>query len=385
MTELLFYNKKAGVRIINNTGLNRVQIYFDDIPAAAVRTDLKKHGWRWSPKNMAWQRQNTENGIADAERIRSAYFPGSVIKERKINVPVPGEIHENSGNRNETRKPEIPEADINTWREQLKTALTAAAVPLTEVDFTRSNYETLFPRAHIETPVESVKLGAHQFEKLDRKNRQKLLAAVYETLVVPDIVFNEERESVFGDTEQVHSYVKSYRIDTKNRAVQSIVVSIEDENVSISTHEKETANIVNKIKSPDQLLFSAAAVGRMIDQHTQKRPVQSVNNRTGDSEYVRALNSHYNASAVLSIGELIKSGKLTVSDSSNRQQKNKTPVTHVERTDILPDDSTPSKQETLRDPSPVRTGVQNGIRPHLSYGAYDGGRADSCRKIYQGT
>jgi hypothetical protein len=47
--------------------------------------------------------------------------------------------------------------------------------------------------------------------------------------------------------------------------------------------------------------FLSAAVGRMADQHTPENPVQSVNSRTGDSEYVRALDSPYTVSVCLSI------------------------------------------------------------------------------------
>ncbi|MGV8131869.1 MAG: hypothetical protein ACP5N7_07255, partial [Candidatus Pacearchaeota archaeon] len=58
-----------GGRIINNFPEERVQIEFDEIPSEATRSRLKSNGWRWSPKNKAWQRQNTQFAVNDANRL----------------------------------------------------------------------------------------------------------------------------------------------------------------------------------------------------------------------------------------------------------------------------------------------------------------------------
>lgn len=50
-----------GGEIVRNVEIDRLQIIFDDIPDADTRAALKAHGFRWSPKNKAWQRQLTEN------------------------------------------------------------------------------------------------------------------------------------------------------------------------------------------------------------------------------------------------------------------------------------------------------------------------------------
>ena len=59
----------------------------------------------------------------------------------------------------------------------------------------------------------------------------------------------------------------------KNKAVQSVVVSIENENVSISTHERDINNVVNKIKKPDQLIYVSDEIGQMIERTTGKQLV----------------------------------------------------------------------------------------------------------------
>ncbi|MBQ4378454.1 MAG: hypothetical protein II821_04585, partial [Treponema sp.] len=153
-------------------------------------------------------------------------------------------------------------------KSSLKSALNEIAKPLEIVPFTRENYNALFPESRIQTPIEEVKLGEHQFEKLDEKERQHILKAVHEALNRPDIIINEERKTVFGDIKSAHLYEKSFVIDGKNKAVQSVVVAIEDENVSISTHQRDINNVVNKIKMPEQLIYLSAEVGQVIERTT---------------------------------------------------------------------------------------------------------------------
>ena len=61
--------KFDGGEIVRNADENRLQILFDDIPDADLRAALKSHGFRWSPRNKAWQRQLTANAEYDAREI----------------------------------------------------------------------------------------------------------------------------------------------------------------------------------------------------------------------------------------------------------------------------------------------------------------------------
>ena len=176
------------------------------------------------------------------------------------------------------------------FNETLKSVLKEVAVPLQEVDFTRENYNKLFPRNRIQTPIESVKMGENQFEKMDAKERRKLMLAAHVTLTSPDIVVSEMRETVFGDERPAHLYAKSFVIGEKEKAVQSVVVAIDGENVSISSHERDINNIVNKIKEPDQLLYAAAKVRLLVEQHTGEKLPQSVVNHIREVEYVASPN-----------------------------------------------------------------------------------------------
>lgn len=58
-----------GGHIVYNAEEDRLQICFDNIPGEALRSELKGHGFRWSTKSKAWQRQLTENAIRDARTI----------------------------------------------------------------------------------------------------------------------------------------------------------------------------------------------------------------------------------------------------------------------------------------------------------------------------
>ena len=58
-----------GGKIFLNMEANRLQILFDEIPSEETRSALKSHGFKWSRKNEAWQRQLTRNAIYDAKQI----------------------------------------------------------------------------------------------------------------------------------------------------------------------------------------------------------------------------------------------------------------------------------------------------------------------------
>ena len=55
--------------VVENAELMRLQLIFDGKPDEEIRTKLKKHGFKWSPKNQAWQRQLTNNAKYSLERL----------------------------------------------------------------------------------------------------------------------------------------------------------------------------------------------------------------------------------------------------------------------------------------------------------------------------
>ena len=60
-----------GGKVEANTDANRLQIFFDEKPGADIREELKSNGFKWSPKNEAWQRQLTDNAYYAANYVKS--------------------------------------------------------------------------------------------------------------------------------------------------------------------------------------------------------------------------------------------------------------------------------------------------------------------------
>jgi hypothetical protein len=59
-----------GITVIQNIELNRLQLIFEGKPSDEVREILKSNGFKWSPKNTAWQRQLTQNALYTFNRIK---------------------------------------------------------------------------------------------------------------------------------------------------------------------------------------------------------------------------------------------------------------------------------------------------------------------------
>ncbi|MBQ2098272.1 MAG: hypothetical protein II480_08840, partial [Bacteroidales bacterium] len=59
---------------------DRVKIYFNGMPSDKIRTYLKSNGFRWSPRNKAWQRQITENARRAVRQFESLIQDGTLGK-----------------------------------------------------------------------------------------------------------------------------------------------------------------------------------------------------------------------------------------------------------------------------------------------------------------
>lgn len=204
----------------------------------------------------------------------------------------------------------VNERDLEKLKDILKEVLKEKAEELPKIEFSQKSYDALFPRGRIQTPIENVKLGSHQFEKLDAKKRQFILGAVHGVLHTPDLIIDELRKNVFGTEEKSHVYAKSYLIANKSKGIQSVVVVIGDDNVSISTHERDINNLVNKIKMPEQILYKSSEIGQLISQRIQKE--QSIANPTV------ATNDHDN---IVSQSEKISTEKIQFQINSIQGEK----------------------------------------------------------------
>jgi hypothetical protein len=58
-----------GFQVERNTDINRLQLKFDGKPSENVRSILKSNGFRWSPREGAWQRQLGANSEGSLSRV----------------------------------------------------------------------------------------------------------------------------------------------------------------------------------------------------------------------------------------------------------------------------------------------------------------------------
>lgn len=71
----------------------RLRLCYEGKPDSATITMLKQNGFKWSPKNMAWQRQLTDNAFYAASRVLAGN--GDTDTERDIRLLLQGKTTDN--------------------------------------------------------------------------------------------------------------------------------------------------------------------------------------------------------------------------------------------------------------------------------------------------
>ena len=182
-------------------------------------------------------------------------------------------------------------------------ALEKNTVQLTEVELNRENWNKFFPNGSVETPIGTVKLGKNQFNKLQKEDRNNLLAAMYETLSNPSIVLEKETlDKNSGNFKPVNVYGKSFVREDSNhkRIVESVVIFKDGDEISIGTHNKDIGRFTKQIKTADQIIFADSEISRVAslilengESHVQLKGINT-----------QALNPHYNKNNLVSIKNL---------------------------------------------------------------------------------
>ena len=201
----------------------------------------------------------------------------------------------------------------------IELALEKSTVQLQEIRLNRENWNKLFPNGIVETPIGTVKLGENQFQKLQKSDRDNLLAAMYETLSNPAIVLEKETlDEKTGEFRPVNVYGKSFVREGSDhkKAVESVIIFKDGENISIGTHNKELGRFTRQIKTADQIIFADSEVSRVASlvlehggSHVQLKGINT-----------QALNSEYDKSNLLSIKDLQFSNKTDVAENSSLEQ-----------------------------------------------------------------
>jgi len=143
------------------------------------------------------------------------------------------------------------ETIIEKIRNDLQEKFEQLAEPMRQYDFTRLNYDELFPRGIITTPIGDVKLGIHQFDKLREKKRENLLGAMYQTLSDPIAIIEEARNE-----KKALLYTKTFKEGAgKIKTAVSVVVTIDNINVAISTHRRSLRYVLQTIKNAASVIY----------------------------------------------------------------------------------------------------------------------------------
>lgn len=83
----------SNYRVVKNAEEMRLQYFFDGKPDRDVINIMKSNGFKWSPKNKAWQRQLTANAEYVGTRVNEAlnkFYGESKPKEVRLNSMIPG-------------------------------------------------------------------------------------------------------------------------------------------------------------------------------------------------------------------------------------------------------------------------------------------------------
>ena len=134
--------------------------------------------------------------------------------------------------------------------------LESMAVPMEFKPFSIDEYRKFFPQGTVKTPIGEVKIGKNQFSKLadkDHGKRQGLIGAMWQTLSDPIVIIQEEKEG-----RKAYIFIKSFIKDEKTSIIVSVVVTIENEKVAISTYKRKKREIFSKIKMAGVVTYEKA-------------------------------------------------------------------------------------------------------------------------------
>ncbi|UTY27633.1 PBECR2 nuclease fold domain-containing protein [Treponema putidum] len=153
-----------------------------------------------------------------------------------------------------------------------------------KIDFTKENFNKLFKNG-IDTPIEHVKIGENQFEKLERKNREDLLAAMADVLSNPAVIIKT--------ADNAKLYVKTYKSNKKEKNVVSVVVDKGHISVSISTHIERNLQLAKKM---DSILFERTESVHGKTPHGEKTPTNVIIPQSSEksSKGLKKIKDNYN-------------------------------------------------------------------------------------------
>ncbi|WP_152513822.1 PBECR2 nuclease fold domain-containing protein [Treponema pedis] len=257
---------------------------------------------QWGGKKKTWIITGFEKeGNAKTTRSNKDYTGETLPETHTTSIPQSG------------KKSSSIAEKINQWQKEnlnkISKILENNVEPMPKkIEFTKENFDKLFKNG-IDSPIEHIKIGENQFEKLKRKNREDLLAAMADVLSNPAVIIKTANNAKL--------YVKTYKGNKKEKNIVSVVVDKGNISVSISTHIERNVQLAKKM---DSILFERT---------------ESVHGKTPHGETTPLNNS---------ILQLNKKGKLRV--VNKRVKNNKSPKTTPATTS---ENGTTSKRQPQHD------------------------------------
>jgi len=77
--------KNKDLEVLNNYEIQRVQLLFNGKPSQEIINYLKSKAFKWSPSNMAWQRQLTNNAIYEVKYFLEKFHKNDLEERLRLN------------------------------------------------------------------------------------------------------------------------------------------------------------------------------------------------------------------------------------------------------------------------------------------------------------
>ena len=186
------------------------------------------------------------------------------------------------------------------------------------VEITDSNW-----RNNIQTPLGNVKMGANQKEKLFVNGREQQYGMLLETLVNPDIVLEErdKEENMFHERPSSYLFIKTFQKEdgTKYVHFESVTVSQEGFEVSVSSHIIRENQLRNKLKS-GRLLYKATALDEPANSSAEQ-PTNEGSSLSSDGKGIEISNTNQEKEEKSSTTESIAAAEQEVNTDPTEGQK----------------------------------------------------------------
>jgi len=165
------------------------------------------------------------------------------------------------------------------------------------VEYSKDEYNRLFPEGTAQTPLGAVKMGRDQFAKLGRKDggsRRSYIGAAYQTLTDPLVILKEGTDYV---------YIKSFTTDKGVSTFMSVEKDNADGRFVVTNYMRHKGEVINKIKRADSIAYllgdrgSPARMGKEGVLHAQSshthrvspKPLEKSNKKNGTDAIREAL------------------------------------------------------------------------------------------------